>query len=74
MKSKNWPARLLHLEYMNGDTSKAGAFQRYRGKITEDICESKGIDAQYNIFGSIMDSEIQNIIIVVVSAQNAGDH
>lgn len=59
---------------MNGDTSKAGAFQRYRGKITEDICESKGIDAQYNIFGGIMDSEIQNIIIVVGAAQNAGDH
>lgn len=59
---------------MNGDTSKAGAFQRYRGKITEDICESKGIDAQYNIFGGIMDSEIQNMIIVVGAAQNAGDH
>ena len=63
-----------YLEYMNGDTSKAGAFQRYRGKITEDICESKGIDAQYNIFGGIMDSEIQNMIIVVGAAQNAGDH
>ena len=63
-----------YLEYMNGDTSKAGAFQRYRGKITEDICESKGIDAQYNIFGGIMDSEIQNMIIVVGAAQNTGKH
>lgn len=58
----------------DGDTSKEGAFQRYRGKITEDICESKGIDAQYNIFGGIMDSEIQDMIIVVGAAQNAGDH
>lgn len=63
-----------YLEYMNGDASKAGVFQRYRGKITEDICESEGIDAQYNIFGGIMDSEIQNMIIVVGAAQNAGSH
>lgn len=63
-----------YLEYMNGDTSKAGAFQRYRGKITEDICESKGINVQYNIFGGITDPEIKDMIIVVGAAQNAGGH
>ena len=63
-----------YLEYMNGDTSKAGVFQRYRGKITEDICESKGINAQYNIFGGITDPEIKDMIIVVGAAQNAGGH
>ena len=63
-----------YLEYMNGDTSKAGVFQRYRGRITEDICESKGIDAQYNIFGGITDPEIQDMILVVGAAQPAGEH
>jgi len=63
-----------YLKYMQGDTSEAETFQRYRGKITKDICESKGIDAQYNIFGGIMDSEIQNMIIVVGAVQNAGKH
>lgn len=63
-----------YLEYMNGDTSKAGVFQRYRGKITEDICESKGINVQYNIFGGITDPEIKDMIIVVGAAQNAGGH
>lgn len=63
-----------YLKYMQGDTSEAETFQRYRGKITKDICESKGIDAQYNIFGGIMDSEIQNMIIVVGAVQNAGRH
>lgn len=63
-----------YLKYMKGDTSKAETFQRYRGRITKDICESDGIDSQYNCFGGITDPEIKDTIIVVGAAQNAGDH
>ena len=51
-------------------------YERYIGKVLESDCISKkeDVDARYSIFSGIVDSEIEDMIVVVGAVKNGGSH